>query len=502
MPTQFSFNALASGVLLFTSGCMTIGPDYEPATLPIESDWVDYEDPAFHQASSPVELEWWHAAFNDSALDRLIREALDDNLSLRAAGLRVLQARQQLQITLGNRYPQTQALSGQAGVGGVASSPAYEVYDFGFDVSWEADVWGRFQRQIESASALLDASVATYDGVMVSLIAEVAQTYLSIRTTQQRLEVAKANLVLQKEGLNIATAKVDEGEVSPLDVEQARTLYYTTQAAEVALEQTLLQLKNSLAILLGRSPQSMDGLLDSVEPIPEVPAELAIGMPQDLIRRRPDLRIAERQLAAQSAQIGFAMTELYPHFGIGGTIHTDVTTQGTLDFDDLFRSETMSYSLLGTFQWNIFNYGRLKNNVRLQDASFQQQLEAYRQSVLQAQGEVENAIVAFFKSKEQLLAFQQAEAAAERAATISMDQYMEGLVEFDTAINTLTALVRQQDQLMAAEGTVAANLVSVYEAIGGGWEVDPSRELLDVVPEPVRIEMKSRGKYWDESFDK
>lgn len=491
--------ALCVLLVLLAAGCATVGPDYKEPVVPVMPDYLEYEDPNL-DTTVPAEPEWWKTAFNDPIIDQLVETALAQNLSLRSAGLRVLQARQQLAIAMGNQYPQQQQISGQAGIGGDFASSSYEIYGLGFNMSWEADVWGRFTRQIESASAALDASVGSYDGVMVSLIAEVAQSYLLIRTTQQRLVVARNNLDLQKESMRITTAKYEGGESSSLDVDQAQTLYYITSASVPSLEQSLQQLKNSLAILLGRPPHDMSSLLGEVQPVPMVTAEIAVGMPQDLIRRRPDLRTAERRLAAQSAQIGFAVTELYPHFGLGGSIGTSVSTSSGLNFTDLFSPESITWSLSGLFSWNIFQYGRLKNNIRLQDAVFQQLLEDYRQTVLQAQGEVENAIVAFYKTRQQLAAIRLAAEAAQRAADVSTVQYQEGEVPFNTVITTLQALISQQDALAATQGLVATNLVAVFKSLGGGWEVRQSQDPLDLIPEPTREEMRERTKYWDKMF--
>lgn len=491
--------ALCLLLALLASGCAMVGPDYQVPTAPVQEDWLEYEESSLD--TTPVSPEWWKAAFNDPILDRLVTIALAQNLSLRSAGLRVLQARQQLAIAMGNQYPQQQQVSGQAEKKGGNKSESYETYDLGFNLSWEADVWGRFRRQIESASANLDASIGTYDGIMVSLIAEVAQTYLLIRTTQQRLAAAEYNLKLQQESLQIATAKFEGGEVSVLDVEQARTLYYTTQASLASIELSLQQFKISLAILLGRPPHDMHAMLGPVQPIPTITPAVAVGMPQNLIRRRPDIRTAERQLAVQSAQIGFAVSDLYPQFSVGGSISTRVSTQGGFrNAGDLFTAETTGRSLFGAFQWNIFQYGRLKNNIRLQDAIFQQLLEDYRQTVLQAQGEVENAIVAFFKSQQQQVSLQSATSAAQRAVDVATVQYQEGEVTFNTVITTLQSLVSQQDQLASIQGTVTTNLVDLYKSLGGGWEVSQRQEPLDLIAEETREEMLQRTDYWNRTF--
>jgi NodT family efflux transporter outer membrane factor (OMF) lipoprotein len=494
-------SGLLALLALIVSGCMTVGPDHQIPEAPVQADWNDSESPLV-DTTPPVEPAWWKAAFKDPILDRLVEDALAQNLSLRSAALRVLQARQQLAIAIGNQYPQQQQLTGEAGIEGVASSSSWEIYDLGFNLSWEADIWGRFKRQIESASAVLDASEANYDAVLLSLIADVAQTYLLIRTTQQRLAVAKQNLDLQQQSVDITSAKFEGGETSGLDVDQAQTLFFNTMASVYSLELSLQQLKNGLAILLGRPPQDMRGLLDAPQPIPTVPPGIALGMPQDLIRRRPDIRVAERQLAAQSAQIGFAISDLYPHFGINGSIGTSVSTNQGLQFSDLFSSETLFYDLSGFFQWNIFNYGRLRNNVRLQDAFFQQLLEDYRQTVLQAQGEVENAIVAFLKSQQQLKAFQSAADAAQRATDVSTAQYQDGLVNFNTVITTLQSLATQQDQLAAIQGTVGANLIAVYRSLGGGWQIQQGKDLLELIPSTTRDEMIQRTNYWNKTFNR
>jgi len=490
--------AIVSAAALASAGCMMVGPDYQAPEPPLELRWLEYEDPGL-DGESPLAAEWWKATLRDPNLDRLVEIALEDNLTLRSAGLRVLQAQQQLAIAVGNQYPQQQDLSGSAGVER-ANRRTDDVYDFGFNISWEADVWGRFRRQIETASALLDASLASYDGVMVSLIAQVAQTYISILTTQRRIDVARYNVTLQEESVRITQAKFDAGATSALDVEQAQTLLHNTRAAVFTQEISLQQLKNSLAVLLGRPPQDLDDVLGQPRPVPAVDPALAVGMPQELIRRRPDIRVAERRLAAQSAQIGFAITDLYPQFTISGSIGTSVTTLGNEDAGDLFTDDTFRYNLNGGFVWNIFNYGRLRSNVRLQDASFQQLLEDYRQTVLRVQAEVENAIVAFLESTRQLSEFQAAADAAERAVAISTLQYEDGLVNFNTVINTLQSLAAQQDQLATAQGSVASNLVEVYRALGGGWEIRPSADPVDLLPAETREEMEERTDYWDRQF--
>jgi len=486
-----------AGLGCFLSGCMTVGPDYQPPTANVATQWLQFEDPRL-KATSPLDPRWWKDAFQDAVLDQLIEEALAGNLTLRSAGLRVLQARQILLIATGNLYPQQQFVgAGAAVVDPGAAAGSSEVYNINFNLTWEIDVWGRIRRQIESASAALDATLSSYDGVLVSLIGEVAQTYLLIRTTEKRVAVARTNVTYQEESVRISQAKFDAGEISSLDVEQGQTLLFTTRASVPLLEQSLQQFKIALAILLGRLPQDMTELVGKPGPIPKVSPALAVGMPQDLIRRRPDIRVAERTLAAQSAQIGVAVSDLYPAFGLAGLIGPAVSTATGQVFSDLFDGSSVAYSFGGFMRWNVFNYGRIEGNIRLQDATFQQLLEDYRRTVLQAQGEVEASLVAFFQSLLQLEELRQAADAAQRAAEISMEQYMEGMVDFNTVVSTLRTLASQQDQLASIQGTVAANLVEVYRALGGGWEIRQSDNAADLIPVEIQDEMRARVKYWE-----
>lgn len=481
--------ALSMCLLVLFAGC-AVGPDYTTPEAPLATSWTESGEPAFTR-EAPTDPKWWQSAFQDPELDGLVAAALEQNLSLRSAGLRVLQSQQQLAIAIGSQFPQEQQLTGSASRQ-KSSGVTFNNYSLGFNLGWEVDFWGRFRRQVESASAELDASVAGYDSVLISLVAQVAQTYVLIRTYQDRIEVARDNISLQKESLRIARAKFNAGEVSELDADQAETLLNNSHASLSAIEVSLQQLKNSLAILLGRPPQDFVYLLNQDGGIPTAPAGIALGMPQDLIRQRPDIRIAERQLAAQSAQIGYAVTELLPHLSIGGAIGTTA-----IDTRDLFSSGSNTWDIFAAFEWNIFNYGRLQSNVRLQDALFQQLLVDYRNTVLQAQGDVENAIVAYLKSHEQLMSYSIAAEASQRSVTISQTQYEDGLVNFNTVISTLQAHAQQQDLLASTRGSVATNLVQVYKSLGGGWEIRDGRDPVEFIPVKTKDEMRQRTKAWN-----
>jgi NodT family efflux transporter outer membrane factor (OMF) lipoprotein len=491
--TGFETIGLALGVMLLISGCTSVGPDYEMPEATVEAQWQDANS-ALITDSMPADSQWWTTAFQDAELDHLIDVTLQQNLSLQSAGLRVLQSQQQLAIVVGNQYPQQQRGSGSAGRERTNGS-SFNTYNLGFNLGWEADFWGRFRRQVESASAQLDASVVNYDAAMLSLVSQVAQNYILIRTYQNRLDVAKLNLELQVESQRIALAKLNAGATSELDSDQADSLLNNTKATLSSLEASLQQSKNAMAGLLGQAPQSCNYLLLEPNQIPSVPQEIALGMPQDLVRRRPDIRAAERQLASQSAQIGYALTDLYPHLSIGGSVGTSA-----LHTRDIFNKGSDTWSLFGLFEWNLFNYGRLKSNVRLQDALFQQLLVDYHDTVLQAQVDVENAIVVYLKSHEELASYRLAAEASQRAVDVSAFQYQNGLVGFNTVINTLESNVRQQDLLASTEGSVAANLVQVYKSLGGGWEIREDQDPVELLPAAIKDEMEERTKLWKGTF--
>src|SRR5262249_44892976 len=301
-----------------------------------------------------------------------------------------------------------------------SSIPTTEFDDWqvGFDATWELDFWGRFRRGIEAADADLLASVANYDDVLVSLISEVARNYALLRTLEERLEVAKANVEIQRRSFEIADAKFQGGTVTELDSAQAASLLHDTEAQIPALESDIQQTQNTLCILLGVPPQDLGRLLGGPQVIPTVPAEAAVGIPADLLRRRPDIRRAERQLAAQSAQIGIAKADFFPSFALLGTISV-----AARDFDDLFKSSSLENFGGPSFRWAILNYGRIENNVRVQDASFQALIGDYESTVLQAQGEVENAIAAYLGTQRQVIFLTGSVGSAARAVELAEFQY-------------------------------------------------------------------------------
>ena len=491
-------------LIMIVSGC-AVGPDYEipKTTLSQDDEWIDIDTPRVNNESADL-ARWW-TVFEDPVLDSLIDMAYQQNLTLRIAGLRILEARANLGIATGSKYPQSQQIN--AGAARVKLSENeldsqivdrhFKVADATFDLGWELDFWGRFRRLIESADAQLDASIADYDDVMVALAAEVARSYVSIRTFEERLLLAQNNVVIQEGALRIADVKFRNGAVTELDVQQAKAVLGNTEAAVPQLESALRQSRNALAVLLGLTPQSLSDRLEGAASIPAAPPEVSMGVPAELLRRRPDVRRAERQLAAQGAQIGVAITDLYPRFSLVGSVGFRTSDLGTdSGLGDLIDSDNVAGFLGPFFSWNVLNYGRIKNNVRVQDARFQQLLVNYQNTVLSALAETENAIVAYLKARDQANSLAESVAAAQRSVKLSMVQYREGTTEFNRVLDSLDFQFQQQDAYSATVGDIATNLITMYKALGGGYQAGSEREVAEYVAEEDKVQLRSRTKYW------
>jgi NodT family efflux transporter outer membrane factor (OMF) lipoprotein len=451
-----------------------VGPNYAKPAAAVSPNWIDASDQRVRNDSDDL-CKWW-TVFKDSALDSLICCAYRQNLTLREAGMRVLEARAQLAIATGTIFPQSQYMSGDYTRGvfsrktagqstSAITKPFFDQWDFGFTLNWELDTWGRFRRAIESNSDTLDASVEDYDDILVTLLSDIATNYVQLRTLQKRIEVAQSNVELQRTTLEITDARYRAGTTSELDVYQARSTLEQTQAQIPELEIALRQANNQICILLGIPPEELQAKL-GLGPIPTAPPEVAIGIPADLLRRRPDVRRAERQAAAQCAQIGIAEADFYPSFSIDGTIGYSAER-----LNNLFEPDALKGNVGPSFQWKILNYGRILNNVHLQDAKFQELAIAYQNAVLTADQEVENGLVTYLRAQERTK-FQAASVDdAEKAVKIALAQYKAGTVDFTRVTQVEQTLVQQQDTLMQSLGEIATGLIQVYKALGGGWQI-------------------------------
>ncbi len=484
-----------------TQGCTKVGPDFVKPTAPVSPGWSEAASAKI--SHEPAQYRSWWKGFNDPALDRLIETAYRENLSLRIAGIRVLEARAQLGIAVGGFYPQSQRaygsleysrLSERALTAGALNRFTYSQSEIALGASWEIDFWGRFGRAIESAEAGLMATIADYDSALVSLTGDVANSYILIRTLEKRIEIGKENVQTQMESLRIAEARFKAGTTSERDVEQAKTVLNDTRALIPSLEAQLRQAKDALSVLLGLPPSDFKEELARAGGIPAPPPRVAIGIPADLLRRRPDIRSAEYQAAAQSALIGVAKADLYPAFSLAGSFGLLSTNVGRSSTSDIFRWSSREYTIGPGFQWPLLNYGRLTNLVRVQDARFQQLLIAYQNTVLKAQQEVEDALVGFLRAQERADFLAESAGAARRSFDIAAAQYREGVTDFTTVLTAQQALLLEQDNLAVTLGDISRNLVGIYRAIGGGWEI---REDEDLVPPDVKEAMAKRTDWGD-----
>lgn len=465
-------------ILLSNSGCglknwahndFKVGPNYRPFMAPVSEEWIDYADPRI--ASEEQDLSEWWRSFNDPALDRLIEIAYQQNLSLRVAGARIEEARALRRFAAGTLFPQSQSIDGSYSR---IKTPApvssyFDQWNTDLNLSWELDFWGRYRRAIEAADGELDASVENYDDVLVILLAEVASNYVSYRTFEQRLIYAEGNVTTQSASLKRVEFRNREGAVgvTERDIQQSRQVLEQTQAAIPLLKTGQRQANNALCALLGMPPRELTDLLAGAKVIPTAPLDVAVGIPADLLRRRPDVRRAERLAAAQCARIGIATSEFYPRFAISGNLGASSENLSQLfDFP-----ESMAASITPSFQWSILNYGRLRSSVQVQDARFVQLATIYQDSVLQAGREAENSLYGFLQSQDRAKFAAASADAAKKALDVTNKQYTEGAVDYTPVFLFQGTLAQTQDQLAVAQGDVALNLIRLYRALGGGWNM-------------------------------
>lgn len=502
MPNAIGMNAASRLWVLLTPVLLVscaVGPDFRSPPATVQPQWSD-RAPAGEAAPGPAPERWWQA-LKDPALNRLIEMARSNNLSLQIAGVRILQARARLNQSMGNLFPQQQGIAGgvnyrklndpvTSNIQGL--TPEFVTDQVLFAATWEIDVWGKFRRAIESQRAGFLSSVASYDDALVTLIADVASVYVNIRATEERLRVATNNVGLLQESLRVATAQYDAGETSERDVRQAFTALAQTQAGIPQLENTLRQNKDALAVLIGETPDKVEAYLGGPAPIPVAPPTVAAGIPRDLLRRRPDVREAEFTAASQSALIGVARAQMYPAFSLAGVFGFASNDEGKNSLADMFSWQSRAVKAGASVTYPLFNYGRLLNQVRIQDAAFQQALLNYQNTVLAAQQEVEDGLSALEAARRAVSHLESAAGSAQRSTELAMAQYKGGETDFTTVLSTEQAQLSVDDSLVSARGNVVQGVISVYRALGGGWEI---RQGHDVVSDSVKSEMAARTRW-------
>jgi NodT family efflux transporter outer membrane factor (OMF) lipoprotein len=505
---RISATLLSLAAWHLASGCAPVGPDFVKPDAESKSEWASQTREEF-QFESQNQVEWWQL-FDDPILNNLVTLAHQNNNNVRVAGLRVLEARAILGIATGSRYPQTQAAFGDATALQASESNAntgagdlqFTQYNLGLGASWEIDFWGRFRRGIEAADAGLLASIANYDDTLVLLAAQVADVYAVLRTTQEQLRISQENIVLQQRSYDIVDVMYRHGASNELDVQQAEALLLGTQSSIPGLEITLAQSRNALSALLGMPPGSVDAMLSGSELVPSIPDKILVGVPADMLRQRPDVRRAEMLAMAQNAQVGVATANLYPSFSLAGTLglsaagNTNTTSTGDSGFSELFRAESLTYSLGASFVWPFLNYGRIKNNIRVEDARLQQSLIQYRETVLQAAREVEDSMVAFNGTLTQGEILGKGVDASRRSTELSMLRYKEGFADYQRVLDSQQRLFSQQQRFISNKGAAVRSLISLYRALGGGWQTHDG----SFVDEASRLQMEERVD-WDEYLE-
>ena len=494
------------------TACAPVGPDFvkPDTTVDIEIEW-----PAAYREQfvfSPQQQFAWWEKFGDPVLDDLIRRTHENNNNLKIAGLRVLESRAILGIAIGNQYPQSQVIFGDATAVQASESNAntggggdlsYGQYNLGASATWELDFWGRFRRGIESADASLLATIASYDDLFVLLAAQVADAYAVYRTTEEQLRIAEDNLVIQERSYDITEVIFRNGAGNELDVERARTLLLGTRATIPSLEITLYQAENAISVLLGLPPTDLSDILGTENTLPDIPENMHVGVPADMLRQRPDIRQAELQAMAQNARVGVATADLYPSFSLNGTLglaaagNTNTTRTGDSGFGELFRPESLTYAVGASFVWPFLNYGRIQNNIRVEDSRLQQALIQYREQVIQAAREVEDAMVAFDGSRRQDEILQDTVASALRSTELSMLRFQEGFADYQRVIDSQQAQIVQQQRYVQNRGLAIRSLVSLYRALGGGWQINGNTPFVD---DATRDEMQQRTD-WDDMLE-
>lgn len=492
-----SYAVTLVGVVLTLTGC-AVGPHYVRPVLPVNDSWSATGSPQI--SSQPATDSAWWKAFNDPVLEQLIQLAYKQNLTLRVAGLRIMEARAALGIVTGNQYPQVQqAFAGVSGVGlsgNTVNKPPTFSRNFasdqlGLDVSWEADFWRQYAKAVRAQKDLYLSSTADYQRALVTLTAEVARTYVAVRTFEALIDQTRRNVSIQAESVRIADSRFRNGATSELDVSQARALLESTRASIPQLEISLAQSKNALATLLGQPTGSLQNVLQGPQAIPTAPAQVAVGIPAEVLRRRPDIRNAELVAMAQCERIGVAKADLYPHFLLSGTLGLNATQGGAQSFN-LLSPASFFFAVGPQVTWQFLNYDRIKNKVRVEDARFQEVVTAYQNSVLSASQEVEDGIVGFVKAIEATNVQQGAVTAARRSAELALIQYREGAVDYQRVLLADQTLLQQENNLVSLRSSAATNTVSLYEALGGGWEISVGQPF---VPDATRIEMQKRTNW-------
>lgn len=455
-------------LVLVMAACSKVGPDYVKPTTQAPDAWRGATASGLNAGKpEPQTLAAWWSRFNDPQLSSLVERAAAHNLDLKQAEARLREAHARRGLARAALLPTVDA-SGQASRSlaskTLGNGKTGNLFTTGFDAKWELDLWGGTRRAVEAADATLESRAEDQRDVLVSLLAEVALNYLEVRTYQTRLQVTEAGLEAQEQTLQLAVWRYQAGLADELAVQQARTNLESTRASIPSLRTGLEEAANRLAVLLGEQPGAVHEEIMTPQPIPAAPADIAVGVPADILRQRPDIRRAERNLAAQTAEIGVAKAELYPKFTLDGSIGVEALSLGKL-----FTANSHTASESALLSWRIFDAGSVRNNIKAQSALQEQYLLAYEAAVLGALEEVENALAAYAGEEKRRQALTAATEAAQIAADLARNKYQAGLSDFIDVLDAERSLLTVQDQLAQSVGAASSDVVRLYKALGGGW---------------------------------
>jgi NodT family efflux transporter outer membrane factor (OMF) lipoprotein len=462
-------------------GCK-VGPNFEPPNPPMPADWIGPSTRPATQASvtaeGPADVAAWWTNFNDPLLDSLIHRGIESNLDLRLAESRLREARAQRDVTAAGLWPRVDASGSyrregsdapqvHTTTGGTvsASRGSQDFFSGGVDASWELDVFGGVRRQVEASDANIQLACEDLRDVLVSLTSEIALNYLDRRSFQRQIVIAQENLQAQRYSADLTRRRQRGGLVNGLDVANADATVATTEAQIPLLEQDARQTIYNIALLLGQEPGALVNELAPAGAIPPVPAEVPVGLPSELLRRRPDVRRAEANLHAATAEVGVAIAQLFPRFTLTGSLNASGQ-----QFANVFNWNNALWSIGPSVSWPIFSAGSIRANIRVQTVVQAQAATLFVQAVLTALRDVENALVAYAREQQHREALRAAVDANARAVDLSQRLYSLGQTDFLNVLTAQRSLLASQDALVQSDRTVATNLVLLYKALGGGWE--------------------------------
>jgi len=504
-------------------GCQSLKPQQYNLTKPsIPKSWGERGS-----SDREVLIKWWRL-FNDTTLNKIVNIAYKQNLDLKSAGLRILQARAILGITTGYNYPQKQTISGEA-LSIKNGKSEFASTNIGFDVGWEIDLWGKYANDIESSKADLYRAVASYDDILVSILSEVARGYIDYRTAQERIAYAKRNIAIQERIAGLTQVQFNAGNVSELDVQQALSQLHNTKSILPSIESAKDRSLNAIALLLASDSLSIEKILNhnhsklndpidrfigknrrdilqikqssrdilNVEIVPTVKFNPYYKIDASLITRRPDIKMAEYSVKSANAKIVSTIAELYPSFVLFGNIGI---SPSNVSGSWITGVDSLGIAIGPSFSWSILQYGRIKNKIRLKDAIFEESLVNYNKRVLVAINDISNALMSYGHSKEQQKQNYKAVEATIRAFNISVIQYNDGLVGYERLLTTVETLTRTQDQYAQIKGSLSKDIILLYKALGGGWQISKGKSYLS---KDVAEKMRGRvdwGRYLDKNM--